>query len=268
MSFTRLLHERCKHPMDDDEQRLCYKAQGRAFAKVRGVPVPELIQERTPLAGLVEPDLDRFVVKPNRGCSGRAIVLAVRQPDGTYHNLMGPRAGGQHPPRTFAGWREWCRAEMKHYANKPERAFADEWIIEAMAGSGRGVPDAYGVWCVRGAAFFVRQQRFGHHRSGPRTHAATWDREWCRITQAVRRTSTRREVELPRPRHGQLIIEYAERLSRDWPGPFVRVDFLEGDDGPVFIECTPRPAGGKISLNELWDSVMGDAWEAPEVVHG
>ena len=262
MSFTRLLHERCKHPMDPDEQRLCYKAQGRAFAKVRGVPVPELVQERTPLAGLVEPGCDRFVIKPNQGCTARAIIVAERS-DGMIRNHLGQNVDGWNDIRTWDAWIDWlhwCMERDKETAGP----YPDEWIVEGWAASNPH-PMEYGVYCVNGTAFstafFVRQVDRGGHRPGPRARVCNWTRGWEHAGPVLQSSRREKKLAAPSEAHRREIIEYAERLSRDWPGPFVRVDFLEGDDGPVFIEFTPRPAGGKISLHEPWDSVMGAVWD-------
>jgi hypothetical protein len=268
MSFTRLLHDRCKRPMDDTEQRLCYKAEGKRWARERGATVPATLQGPATLDDLEHPEGDRWALKPNRGCSGRAIVLAVHHEGAEFRSLMGPQAGGDHPPRSFGGWIEWCRAEMEHYQGKPDVAFPDEWIIEDLRGDGQSVPDSYGVWCVGGSAFFVRQQVFGDHRSGPHTRAATWTSQWVRVHDVVGRRSMRAEADTTPPRHATQMIREAERIARDWPGPFVRVDFLAGSEGPVLIELTPRPAGGRITVTEPWDSAMGEAWEQKKVAYG
>jgi hypothetical protein len=263
MSFTRLLHDRCKRPMDEEEQRLCYKAEGREFAAERGVPVAEMIQDRTPLEGLREPEVDRFVIKPNRGCTARAIIVAERIAPDLIRNHLGQNVHGWDDSRTWDQWASWLRWCMRRDAGSPG-PYPDEWVVEAWA-SDDPQPMEYGVYCVGGHAQFVRQVDRGGHRPGPRARVCNWTRDWEPAGGVLK--SRKREVPLPLPDHPVSIVQYAEWLARDWPGPFVRVDFLEAAHGPVFLELTPRPAGGRITVNEPWDTIMGEAWEEWEAAH-
>jgi hypothetical protein len=257
MSFTERLHARCSAPMAPEEQELCYKAQGKAFASRLGIPTPHTLQGPCALSVLNEPRTHRFAIKPNQGCSGRAIVLAVKEGD-TYRSLMAPRESGTHPPRTFRGWIEWCRQEGRRHA------LPDEWIIEKLAGDGKAIPHVWGIWCVGGTAHIIRQQDLRGRRQGPNTVACTWDRDWNRVKGAIRKTTPRPEDALPKPRNPKAMVEYAERIASAWPGPMVRVDMIEDVSGPLLIECTPRPAGGRIAVNDPWDTMMGEAWAAWE----
>jgi hypothetical protein len=263
MSFTERLHARCSAPMAPDEQRLCYKFEGREYAEAHGVPVAPLLQGPCTLDELREPQRPRWVAKPNRGCTARGIVVA--EPYGVgYRNVMGQNVDGWNDWRTWSEWVQWMRWCMERDGETPASAYPDEWIIEGRIGSGPGLPTEWGVYCVGGVPQFVRQVSLGGHRPGSRSRVYNWLPNGQPAGKTLQ--STRKETPLKVPSHQRRVelIEYARTLAEDWPGPFVRVDFLEGENGPVFCELTPRPAGGKIKASPLWDHKMGEAWAAWE----
>lgn len=54
-------------------------------------------------------------------------------------------------------------------------------------------------------------------------------------------------------------LETVSRISQAIPHPFMRIDMLNGEDGIVFGEFTPRP-GNFDEFNDYWDRAMGEAW--------
>jgi hypothetical protein len=58
-------------------------------------------------------------------------------------------------------------------------------------------------------------------------------------------------------------IALAERISREIPAPFMRIDFLRSPDGLVFGEFTRRPGSyGKFSVK--FDRWLGDMFLSAE----
>lgn len=58
-------------------------------------------------------------------------------------------------------------------------------------------------------------------------------------------------------------VEAVADISRQIPHPFMRIDMLNGEDGLVLGEFTPRP-GNFDELNEEWDRALGEAWVRAE----
>lgn len=52
-------------------------------------------------------------------------------------------------------------------------------------------------------------------------------------------------------------LEMAARLSKEIPTPFIRIDFLRGEDGLVFGELTPKP-GNYDEFDDETDRALGD----------
>lgn len=59
----------------------------------------------------------------------------------------------------------------------------------------------------------------------------------------------------------QAFREAASKVARHVPTPFVRVDLYEAQDGPVFGEITPIPAGGTSQFVPEWDERLGRLWD-------
>lgn len=54
-------------------------------------------------------------------------------------------------------------------------------------------------------------------------------------------------------------LHLASQISQSIPHPFMRIDMLQGEDGLVFGEFTPRPGAFNHYTTE-WDRRMGEAW--------
>lgn len=58
-------------------------------------------------------------------------------------------------------------------------------------------------------------------------------------------------------------LELVSRISTEIPHPFMRIDMLNGEDGLVFGEFTPRP-GNFDQFSPEWDRRMGEEWARAE----
>ncbi len=52
-------------------------------------------------------------------------------------------------------------------------------------------------------------------------------------------------------------VKMAEQISKKIPAPFIRIDFLRGEDGLVFGEFTPKP-GNYDEFDDETDRILGD----------
>ncbi|CAA9518304.1 MAG: hypothetical protein AVDCRST_MAG09-1878 [uncultured Sphingomonas sp.] len=157
-----------------------------------------------------------------------------------------------------ADWmvKPWQPYLHEHWYDRIPRQLLVEPLI------GNGPLNDYKLLVFNGRVHFVQvdSRRFTDHR---RTFfSPLWE------LQPFRLRFERETDELPRPPHLRLMIELAERLGAGFD--FVRVDFYDLPDGPLFGEMTFTPGAGcdpfyppeyDLRLGELWPA----AAESPEV---
>lgn len=244
------------HPVWEHDPKLA----GRALAERLGVRVPAL------LAGpadhprqIVPPRRVPFVLKPNRGCMGRGMMALAPLPSG---RLM-PVASGPG----VVSWEQVCRRADRAVAKTSRRIPADRvgppWFCEQLVAlDPGGLRTAYGWQCfaLGGHVLLIRQMRaiWG----GPKLAftARCWTPRWEPTVAFVGGWPV--DDTMPPPWHGVGLVTAAERVAREVPGPFVRVDMMEDAAGPLFGELTPHPARGKFELTAEWDQQLGQAWAA------
>jgi hypothetical protein len=137
---------------------------------------------------------------------------------------------------------------------------ARQLLVEPLIGD--GPLNDYKFFVFNGQVHYVQvdSRRFSDHR---RTFfSPSWE------PQPFRLRFERETEELPRPLHLGRMIELAERLGAGFD--FVRVDFYDLPDGPLFGEMTFTPGAGcdpfyppeyDLRLGELWPTAPG----SPEV---
>lgn len=88
-----------------------------------------------------------------------------------------------------------------------------------------------------------------------------FDRDWKRMP--FQRKYNNSDIEIEKPKNYDLMIELAEKLSKNIP--FVRVDFYEIDGNVYFGELTFFPGGGfEPFYPEEWDIKLGNMLELPK----
>ena len=247
--LRRALQRRCGHAQ---EFLLEDKAHGRAFARALGLRLPRLYQQGVPAAAVVlRPDT---VIKPVHAGNGRGVFLVDAA--GRIDQLR-PAARGLDEPALRA-------AMAQHVA----RGVADRWLVEARlhapdGGPGAGpetapprLPTDIKVYSFYGRTpLALEVDRTGpaprhawhrHPRHTPRTEAGPPPIGKYEASGFDSRTD-------PAP-----FFRLAARISQEVPAPFLRIDFLNTECGPVFGEFTPRP-GQFHSFDPRTDRWLG--WE-------
>jgi hypothetical protein len=179
-------------------------------------------------------------------------------------------SGLNHLVRDLAGL-DWAEMEAlaADWLAKPFQPYLHEhWydriprqlLVEPLIGTGD--LNDYKFFVFGGQVHFVQvdSRRFSDHR---RTFfSPSWE------PQPFRLRFKRETEELPRPPHLGQMVELAERLGTGFD--FVRVDFYDLPEGPLFGEMTFTPGAGcdpfyppeyDLHLGELWER----AQHSPEV---
>jgi len=235
------------HPVWDVNAKLA----GRDYAAARGVRVPRLLCVHENVR-MIPPHAGPAVLKPNDGCSARAVLPLI--PAGVaWRDYF----SGEVRP-----WPEWmARAGTYRQRRAPTDAsgIGGPWLLEEMVGDGIRLPDEWKALVVGGVvqlvAQFRREPGEGRSSSGKRT--TYWTRDMERIPGGIK--LDRAVCDLPPAIHGAALVETAEMLCRDIDAPMMRVDLYEDEEGVIFGEFTPEP-GGTLEFRPEWDAKMGAAW--------
>lgn len=237
-------------------------------AKLEGYGLAERLNIPTPLTHLIVPDLDQLyhvlewaekegqkgrgvarVIKPNHGSSSRGVLVLER-------DLSFPMRG--IGPRTAKEWIEHLRHVEGKYVNPP-------WIVEErIPGFRNEWPGDLKVFTVGGRAQFLQRNTIRPGGKWNDYFHTFWDRSGTSLHEGIIQIGGRENrLDQPSSYHKQA-IQWAERVAAELHSPFVRVDFLEGRDGLVFNEITPRPGPmneRSMFIGERLSQQMLDAWE-------
>jgi hypothetical protein len=218
------------------------KREGMRFANVAGLRVPQQLACK-PLADLeFAPDT---VIKPPTAQHGIGVYLIFDQ------DRIGDAVRGDF----FAGYDELTRRMQEDLdsGHIPE----DNWIVETLA---RNAQDPHGCasdwkfYCFYGEVALIT-----HSRRFPEMEDV-----WFGPDGQVKDLGFdvgRRKLDVPEIKPE--VIEMAKQISLTVPAPFLRVDLLDADGGPMVGEFTPRPFFWRRFGRKL-DLEMGDAFIAAE----
>jgi hypothetical protein len=132
-------------------------------------------------------------------------------------------------------------------------AIRPQILVEPYIGALEHLPIDYKLWVFHGRAEFV-QVDIGRETEHKRSF---FDRQWRRLPFALGYPPETREV--PPPASLSEMIRAAEALVEDLP--FVRVDFYEIENRPLFGEMTFCPASGWQHFSPPeWDAKIGALW--------
>ncbi|MDZ5077003.1 ATP-grasp fold amidoligase family protein [Nesterenkonia sp. HG001] len=160
---------------------------------------------------------------------------------------------------TFSSWEDFenhARALMARDDTTNPNPLPDRWMVEELV-----LEDASAGTAARNLkfyAFYGEILLMQESRREPDLEVAFW-------TADNQPTRTGRYEDLVFDGIGVTSehLETVSAISRAIPHPFMRIDMLNGQDGIVFGEFTPRP-GNFDEFNDHWDRVLGEAWVRAE----
>lgn len=253
-SFDRLLRQARRWPADHPAWRYDRKLAGRALAESLGIRVPVLLSGPGFLATLEPPDPGLpAVLKPDAGSTGRGVLL------------LAPTAGGWRlPGGTVLAWPAVLDLARQAMAGNERRRVHDQihgpWFVEASATPDASPPISYRLHTMR---YGVELVTAGHNPGvvGGDKRVNAWDpADRWRQVHPWARTKATVDTSLPRPVHGEAMIDAARRYLAAVGSTYMRVDFYEDAAGLLFAEQTPVPTWGKTRHTLEWDRRMGAAW--------
>lgn len=202
------------------------------FAESCGIKVPQIYSAGVSLDSV--PWKFPSVVKPVNACSSRGVYICYSEDDILYVN-----GGG------------FCSVkDMKAHAYgliEREEVLKDSWICEELLIYGGKPARDVKFYCFYGNVGLVLETL----RTGKRRR--------CWYSSEMRYVDTGKYSGNLFKGEGvsEEVLNMAKNFSLKIPSPFVRIDFLVGDDGVYFGEVTPYP-GGYSKFNDAWDFYLGE----------
>ncbi len=191
---------------------------------------------------------DKFVIKPQRGCSESGVFPLVYQESKLYVDLLRHEVGTLED--FIAKYREGTRLEKGGHS-------LGLWIEELIADP---IPYDWKFYTFNGEIGIIRQ----YARTRRPKVTKFWTKNFEEIPDVAKKVRTYQiDNSLPGPIHPSELIAGAKCISKKVKYPFVRVDLYDTCKGVYFGEITPHP-GMEILLNNEWDEELGKLWEKAE----
>lgn len=216
-------------PLDD-------KQKAYNFVQSLDVPTPNVDEHLYTVDTL--PVQEGIVIKPADGAGARGVYLVHTEEDiFDVKNAI-----------TLSSWSELI--ESMHKDLQLGAVSEDAWLIEQLIYENKSTKAP-----ARDIKFYCFYGKVGmvlEIKRDPEVRQCWW-------TPAGERTHTGKYEESLF--HGlgvsQEEIAMAEKISSEIPAPFLRIDFLRGEDGLVFGEFTPKP-GNYEEFDQPTDQQLGD----------
>jgi hypothetical protein len=221
------------------------KVRVRELLLALDLPVPEDFASLGSIADIRPSDLDRpRVLKPAAGSNNRGFLALEPLGKGSWRDIVHDRE------LTFDGVREeLARALVTHQLR-------DDWVTEELLRSPNGgIADDVKLLTFRGTigASFIRT-------NAPKLFR-WFDADWKPIESGLALHTV--GLDIQPPPDAEAFTRLATDLSGILPVPFVRVDLLSTDRGPVVGELTPFP-GWAHDLSPALDEQLGRLYEQAE----
>ncbi|HKJ10870.1 MAG TPA: ATP-grasp fold amidoligase family protein [Ornithinimicrobium sp.] len=257
-SFRRRLHDLNRGPRElkrlDPQGRhplrqIPFKLRNYRLASSHGVPVPEVLRVWATLDGLDLTEApETFVLKADRGAASRG-VLPLRRVDHDAYRVVGERQ---------VMTQEQVRAHLRQ--PKVKGPFFIEPLLAPPQGD--SLPQDIKLYMFYGELGHVMLRRMARHGDMRRARYRFLDEDGADLGDDVA-PGNHIDPTIEPPQAFADYVAIARHLSRAVALPFIRVDLLETDQGPVFGELTRAPGGRQwfrddhdLHLGRLWDQAQ------------
>ncbi|MFW5793854.1 MAG: ATP-grasp fold amidoligase family protein [Bacteroidota bacterium] len=222
-----------KNPVDD----IAYKLKGYKLAQKQNIKTPIIYRVYKNINDVDWEELpNKFVIKPQAGCSTNGVYPLVYKGKEVYFDLL---------RKTTLPLKKY----MKLYS-EGERHSKSLWIEELLS---EPLPYDWKLYAFNGNIGLIRQ----FNRNEKPATAKCYDTDWNEVK--VFGTNYKKNHYLPKPMFPNELISTAEKLSKAVRYPFVRVDLYETVNGVYFGEITPHPAHA-FQLSKEYDDYLDNLW--------
>lgn len=216
-----------------DDKRLAY-----AFVERLDIPIPN-VDENIYTADTI-PEREGIVVKPVDGAGARGVYIIHDEND-----IIDVKQSNK-----ITGWAELHKQMQVDL--QTSAVGEDRWLIENIIyenESERLTGRDYKFYCFYGKIGLILEiVRY------PEIRHCWWTRDMERMSVGKYDETLFSGLGV-----SQEELEMVEKLSKEIPAPFIRIDFLRSENGMVFGEFTPKP-GNYDEFNEKTDKLLGDMY--------
>ena len=207
------------------QRKLSHKENAKYFAQMLGVPVAELYWVGSDPTKIPFDKLpDSYVIRPSKGLNSFCVFTMHKGYDGKNQRKYQP---------------EQLVQEMQKYQKKnPSCRFLVEQYVRSEQGK-YTVPTDYKIHMFLGRVAAVQRVTESNHKRGKHM---LYDENWKTFPERYLECYPADQVRNP-PKDLAEMIHYAKVLGKAY-GTYIRVDFFQTDQGPVFCEFTPTPCVG------------------------
>ena len=231
------------HPVDE----IAYKLKAYMLADQVGIEHAEILKVYKKIENINWEDLpDRFVIKPQQGCSGNGVFPLIRK-NGKYRDIL--RDKEMTKEEIIEIFKEGITAKKSHSKKI--------WIEELLSDN---LPYDWKVHTFNGRIGIIEQFK----RDGKGKYHKYWTREWKPINDMCKKIFTYEiNNNLLSPEHPESLLTAAKLLSKAIGHPFVRIDLYDTPRGVFIGEITPHP-GRTCIYQDYWEKKLGKMWEKAE----
>lgn len=228
-------------------RHLLQKLHNYELARSHGVATPRVIGVWRTLEDVPWDSLpERFVLKSNRGFSGRGVLPLQRQ--GSAFRIIDSA-------------RQLTAQEIEAHYERARGVSGPFFAEDLLSGTTNVLPDDVKIYAFYGEVADVLLRRVARHGDiGSITYrfvtASGED-----LGQVRERHPLDASIEMPNDL--ALMADVARTLSRAVPAPFVRVDLYQVPEGVVLGELTPLP-GSSETFTQEHDRVLGALYDEAE----
>ncbi len=214
------------------ETRLNDKQAAYRFADALGVSRPRLFQEHVPFASINR--REGIVIKPATGSASNGVYVVFGDA-----KIFDVKAGAH-----IETWNDMER----HVRSKLAGGIvsSDRWLAEELISAGDKPANDIKCYVFYGRVALILQV----------SRYPTLCRRWVDRNGCVAQTGKYTATFSGDTNSALAAADLAEKISAEIPAPFLRIDLLDGDEGLMLGEFTPRP-GGYHEFNDATDQWLG-----------
>ena len=239
----------CKDPAFEIDA----KDDAHVWADALGVRTPQLLgrfEDVHQIDWIAAPE--KFVLKPTKGSASTGVYLLSRR-DKRWWNAV-TQCSLSHADIV----RDIESLAQSHQMSAS--LIMEELIEDPRCPGGQPIDYKVGMFFGRVGLIEAKAHRVdaqGRVRAGWRN----FDPSWRDIGNVYAEFDLDQTV--PPPIHREELLDIARRVSASIPRPYLRVDLLDDEKGPILGEVTPEP-GGEYLPHPRMDRLLGRYWEDAE----
>jgi len=223
------------------------KLESKKYCKSIGLKISEDIGMYSDIEKIDVNELpSRFTLKPVWGHTNKGVFLLTREEEENWFDALRKRQ---------YSWSEVCEIFSGERQEGSGSVMLEELLIEN--NDGFEIPFDYKIHTFFGKVKMIFQRSVNLGPNSTEWQFKFYDRDWNVLESPWNDSEVTNE--LPPPKRGKEMVEFAEKISSQIPIPFVRIDLYDTTEGVAFGEFTFHP-GNHWMFKDKWQKSLGQAY--------